>query len=62
VCDVDDVAAFALPGDALAQTLVEGLRGFRGFVTIDRRDERGDRAAFHRALARLRTEFAREKV
>ena len=57
-CDVGDIAAFGQPGDPLATTLIEGLHGFRGFVSIDRRDERGGRDAFHAALARLHAAFA----
>jgi sugar phosphate isomerase/epimerase len=62
VCAVDDVETFAQPGDAAAALLVERLRGFRGFVSVDRRDPRGDRAAFHRALGRLRAAFARDNL
>jgi len=59
ICDVEDIEAFALPGDPLAATLLEGLRGYRGFVVVDRRDARSDRAALHRALGRLRAASAR---
>jgi sugar phosphate isomerase/epimerase len=62
ICEVDDVEAFAQPGDVLAEILLEGLRGFRGFIVVDRRDARGDRAAFHRALARLRASLARREA
>jgi sugar phosphate isomerase/epimerase len=61
ICDIEDVEAFAGPGDEQATTLLDGLYGFRGFVVVDRHDARGDRAAFHRALARLRAKFARRE-
>jgi hypothetical protein len=58
-CDIDDIEAFAVTGDERAAALLGNLRGFRGFVRIDRRDARGDRAAFHRAIDRLRVAAAR---
>ncbi len=57
--DVTDVADFARNGDPEAARIAARLNGFRGFVVVDRADTRGDRAAFHAALARLRATFAR---
>jgi hypothetical protein len=51
---VSDTATFATPDDAQARRLLESLRGFRGFVCVDRADENGAPAAFHDAIARLR--------
>ncbi|HMD03020.1 MAG TPA: TIM barrel protein [Candidatus Baltobacteraceae bacterium] len=62
VCDVVDVETFAREGDEAAATVVEGLRGFRGFVSVDRSDSRGGRDAFHHALARLQIAFARARL
>lgn len=51
---VDDLETFATANDPVARRLVDALRGFRGFVVIDRAVENGARDAFHRAIGRLR--------
>jgi len=56
---LSDVATFATEADAEAGRLVGALRGFRGFVVLDRAAEGGERDAFHRAIARLRALLAR---
>jgi uncharacterized membrane protein len=50
---VTDMATFATAGDSEARRLLASLRGFRGFVCVDRVDASGVRAAFHDAIARL---------
>ena len=50
---VANVASFALGDDAEARKLIEAVRGYRGFVAIDRNDQSGARDAFHAALERF---------
>jgi hypothetical protein len=52
---VAHVATFALGEDAEAHNLIGAVRGFRGFVAIDRGAENGARDAFHAALERFRS-------
>jgi sugar phosphate isomerase/epimerase len=55
---IGDVPAFATVDDPEARRLVDALRGFRGFVVLDRTAESGERDAFHRALGRMRALLA----
>jgi len=50
---MSQVETFATAGDSEARDLVEALRGFRGFVALDRGADAGPRDAFHAALARF---------
>lgn len=74
---IGDVATFATAGDAEASRLLARLRGFRGFLSLDRGDRlaedpgagtgpsgasTGPRDAFHRAILRLRTLAARQVI
>jgi len=52
---VSDTTTFATLNDVEARRLLDALRGFRGFVCIDRCDESGARAALHDAIARFQT-------
>jgi len=62
VCEVADVEAFARDGDPVATALIEGLRGYRGFVVVDRTDSGGGRDALHNALERLQRALAEERL
>jgi hypothetical protein len=52
---VSDTATFATQNDPEARRVLDALRGFRGFVCIDRGDEDGTRATFHDAIARFQS-------
>jgi sugar phosphate isomerase/epimerase len=54
--EIEDAEAFAGSGEA--ERLIVELAGFRGFVLLDRTDERGAREAFHLAIRRVRAAFA----
>jgi hypothetical protein len=56
---IENLETFARDDDPEARRLLEGLRGFRGFVAVDRGDADGARDAFHRAIGRLRALLAR---
>lgn len=55
---VRDPESFATESDPEAERLLESLRGFRGFVCVDRAGESGARATFHDAIERLRASKA----
>jgi len=56
---IENLETFARDDDAEARRLLDALRGFRGFVAVDRGDADGERDAFHRAIGRLRGLLAR---
>jgi hypothetical protein len=56
---IENLETFARDDDAEARRLLDALRGFRGFVAVDRGDADGERDTFHRAIGRLRGLLAR---
>jgi hypothetical protein len=62
IAGIENLESFACEGDPVAATIVRGLRGYRGFVNLDRDDARGGRDAFHHAIARFRAAFARDAL
>jgi sugar phosphate isomerase/epimerase len=59
---IGDVEAFAREDDLEARRLIDALRGFRGFVTLDRTSENGRRDVFHCAIGRFRALVARSEL